>query len=163
MRKVDIADAGSQLPKLVEAALAGEEVVITLEQVRQMFGGNTPRGEWDIYLTTSSEYKVSARSDYAPVGLNPLSSLLVDLPRFVWRVTLRESGRIDLDFLFDATGIATDNLLVHAVAGGGPYAQMVALLSTTPLGDQVKVTQACSVLKLFKAHADAQAQQAGQQ
>lgn len=29
MRKVDIADAGSQLPELVEAALAGEEVVIT--------------------------------------------------------------------------------------------------------------------------------------
>lgn len=100
-----------------------------IENLRQMAMPDVPRAEWDIYLTTSGEFKASARADYAKIGISVTPSLIVNLPRFVWRVTVRTNERFQLDFLFDATGIAQHGLLVHVVSADSEYAQMLGALA----------------------------------
>lgn len=78
-----------------------------------------PRGEWDIYLTTANDYKIAARADYPSWGIDPTETLYTSLPRFMWRVLLRVDNQVELDFLFDATGIAQHNLVVHHISRGG--------------------------------------------
>lgn len=70
--------------------------------------------EWDIYLTTVNDYKSSVRQEYAGLGVDFRSSLYTRMPRFLWRVTLRAQGVIQMDFLFDATGLAQNSLLIHS-------------------------------------------------
>jgi hypothetical protein len=77
------------------------------------------RGEWDIYLITSNDFKVSIRSDYPRWGIDPADTLYTPLPRFLWRMLLRVDGQVELDFLFDATGIAQHDLVVHHISRGG--------------------------------------------
>lgn len=100
-----------------------------LENLRKKLMPTVPRAEWDIYLTTSGDFKASVRADYAGIGIPVTSSLIADLPRFVWRVTVRTGERFQLDFLFDATGIAQHGLLVHVVSAGAEYAQMLGALA----------------------------------
>lgn len=100
-----------------------------IENLRQMAMPDVPRAEWDIYLTTSGEFKASAREDYARIGIPITPSLIANLPRFVWRVTVRTNELLQLDFLFDATGIAQHGLLVHVVSAGKEYAQMLGALA----------------------------------
>lgn len=84
-----------------------------LERVRKIVSG-VNRAEWDIYLTTANDYKTSVRADYRDWGEKTLlRSLTVDLPRFIWRVMMRVDNELQFDFLFDATGIAQHDLLVH--------------------------------------------------
>lgn len=87
------------------------------------------RAEWDIYLTTVNDYKKSVRSEYIAAGLDPTPSLHLDLPRFLWRVIARSSGVLSLDVLFDATGIAQHNLLLHVNATDGAYPQALRRLA----------------------------------
>lgn len=118
--------------------------------LRNLVMPQVPRAEWDIYLTTASDYKSSVRADYAGTNIDVLQALTVDLPRFLWRVTLRTQVHLELDLLFDATGIAQHDLLVHAVSTGGAYAQMlaaVALASAT--NPQQYPLQAQALLKRF--------------
>jgi hypothetical protein len=123
-----------------------------IENLRQKAMPTVPRAEWDIYLTTSGDFKASARVDYAAIGIPVAPSLIVDLPRFVWRVTVRTSERFQLDFLFDATGIAQHGLLVHVVSAGAEYAQMLGALApfcqASPESFSVQVR---SVLERFLA------------
>ncbi|MFL9977644.1 hypothetical protein [Paraburkholderia graminis] len=99
-----------------------------LEKFRPLMPG-VNRAEWDIFLTTSDEYKASAPADYAGLDVDILPALLADLPRFVWRVMVRVDDKLQLDFLFDATGVAHDELLVHAVSTKQGYSQMLAALA----------------------------------
>jgi hypothetical protein len=109
---------------------------------------NQARAEWDIYLTTANDYKTSVRPDYADLGFDIKPSLLVDLPRFVWRVTVRTEEQLQLDFLFDATGIAQHDLLVHVVSTGAAYAQMLGAIA--PHVELIAAgVQAKAVLKRF--------------
>lgn len=123
-----------------------------IENLRQKAMPTVPRAEWDIYLTTSGDFKASARVDYAAIGIPVTPSLIVDLPRFVWRVTVRTSERFQLDFLFDATGIAQHGLLVHVVSADAEYAQMLGALApfcqASPESFSVQVR---SVLERFLA------------
>ncbi|RMT85440.1 hypothetical protein [Pseudomonas viridiflava] len=101
-----------------------------LEAVRDQF--DVDRGEWDIYLTTASDYKSSVRDQYPGLGFDLRDSLYRSLPRFLWRASVAVDGEMQADFLFDATGIATHDLLVHMVMKEGAYADMfrtVAVLS----------------------------------
>jgi len=100
-----------------------------LEEVRRQLFPDQPRVEWDIFLTTANEYKRSVRDDYANSEIDIKSSLLADLPRFLWRATARTGEKLELEFLFDATGIAQQDLLVHAVSTGGTYAQILGALA----------------------------------
>jgi hypothetical protein len=109
-----------------------------------------PRAEWDIYLTTASDYKSSVRVDYAGTNIDVLQALTVDLPRFLWRVTVRTQAHLELDLLFDATGIAQHDLLVHAVSTGGAYAQMLAAVAlASAINPQQYPLQAQALLKRF--------------
>lgn len=87
-----------------------------LESARQQMFPGLDRPEWDIYLTTVSEFKKDALDSMRPM-LGPLveETLTANLPRFLWRATARCGGEHHLDLLFDATGIAQQQLLVHAV------------------------------------------------
>jgi len=90
------------------------------------------RAEWDIYLTTANDYKTSIRRDYEEAGIDLLPSLIADLPRFVWRAMARVGDRLQLDLLFDSTGIEDENLLVHVAAADCDYRDMIASLMWTP-------------------------------
>jgi len=71
-----------------------------------------PRPEWDIYLTTVNEFK----SDVLDAMRSLLGSAVEhSLTAVLWRVTARCGSDHHLDLLFDATGIAQHQLLVHVV------------------------------------------------
>lgn len=113
-------------------SLVHEEILrldALIENLRQKAMPSVPRAEWDIYLTTCGDFKASARTDYAKIGIPITPSLIADLPRFVWRVTARTNERFQLDLLFDATGIAQHGLLVHVVSARTEYAQMLGTLA----------------------------------
>nr|WP_314566478.1 hypothetical protein [uncultured Pseudomonas sp.] len=117
-----------------------------LEQIRAAQLPGVPRAEWDIYLTTSSEYKSTIRSDYSGLELDLAGSLYAHLPKYVWRVSLRQAGKLEIDLLFDATGIANHSLLVHAVSAGSIYAQLIGVLQTV---DVQLPTQARAIVEKF--------------
>lgn len=76
-------------------------------------GADGEAPEWDIFLTTVNEYKTSIRNEYSGLGVDFRRCLYARLPRFVWRVSMRRRGAIQMDFLFDATGVAQHSLLVN--------------------------------------------------
>ncbi|RQT27082.1 hypothetical protein [Burkholderia contaminans] len=121
-----------------------------LEGLRPQLAGLN-RAEWDIFLTTSDEYKASVSEDYAHLDVDIMPSLLADLPRFVWRVIGRVDELLRLDFLFDATGVAHDDLLVHAVAAKTGYSQLLAVLAlvAAALPDEISRPQVRAILKKF--------------
>ncbi|MDO8457708.1 MAG: hypothetical protein Q7T07_12470 [Burkholderiaceae bacterium] len=126
------------------------DAMLSLDAVLEISRSSLPtqaRAEWDIYLTTANDYKTSVRADYSGFEFDIKPSLLVDLPRFVWRVTVRTEEQLQLDFLFDATGIAQHDLLVHVVSTGGAYAQMLGAIA--PYVEQIPAMQAKAVLKRF--------------
>ena len=88
-----------------------------------------PRAEWDIYLTNASDYKASARAEYPTLGIPLNDTLYESLPRFMWRVTVRTTDGIEMDLLFDATGIAQHDLLVHRAGCNGIYSLILGHLS----------------------------------
>tara|TARA_A100000171_G_scaffold42788_1_gene44396 strand:+ start:325 stop:906 length:582 start_codon:yes stop_codon:yes gene_type:complete len=125
------------------------ELDAILENVRQQLAGQS-RAEWDIFLTTASDYKSSIRKEYGGIGLDLRSSLFVDLPRFLWRVIVRTDEQLQLDLLFDATGIAQHDLLVHVVSSGGGYAQMLGVIAPHVDQNSMQISrQTRSVLKRF--------------
>lgn len=87
-----------------------------LEDARQHGYHDLIRPEWDIYLTTVSEFKVDVLSSMRPeLGALAEEALTVALPRFLWRATAKCGEDHHLDLLFDATGIAQQKLLIYAV------------------------------------------------
>lgn len=80
---------------------------------RSNLRADTTSPEWDIYLTTVNEYKASIRKDYLELGVDYRDCLYARMPRFMWRVTVRRDAVIQMDFLFDATGVAQHSLLVN--------------------------------------------------
>lgn len=98
--------------------------IMSLDALIERFRANhprIPRAEWDIYLTNASDYKASARAEYPALNVPLKETLYKSLPRFMWRVTVRANDKVEMDLLFDATGIAQHNLLVHRVSCGGIY------------------------------------------
>jgi hypothetical protein len=93
-------------------------------------------------------YKASAPADYAGLDVDIMPALLADLPRFVWRVMVRVDDKLQLDFLFDATGVAHDELLVHAVSTKEGYSQMLAALALATPGAAMR-PQVRAILKRF--------------
>lgn len=109
-----------------------------------------PRAEWDIYLTNASDYKTSARSEYPALGIPLEETLYKSLPRFMWRVTVRADDRVEMDLLFDATGIAQHDLLVHHVSCRGIYDVILGHLAERFFQHPFKVhAQVPYVLKRF--------------
>ncbi|WP_060201266.1 hypothetical protein [Burkholderia ubonensis] len=108
---------------------AALELDAVLEPLRRQFFAATPRAEWDIFLTTCNDYKASVRADYPQFGFNLLPSLTASLPRFLWRVIARTGNDVQLDILFDATGIGQHDLVEHVVSSGDVYAQMIVAIA----------------------------------
>ncbi|WP_070886937.1 hypothetical protein [Pseudomonas argentinensis] len=107
------------------------DVALRLDSLVEKVRSNVPtvsRGEWDIYLTTSNDFKASIRNDYPKWGIDPADTLYTPLPRFMWRMLLRVGGQVELDFLFDATGIAQHDLVVHHISRGG-YQDILKLIA----------------------------------
>ncbi|MDR1463153.1 MAG: hypothetical protein LBI68_08480, partial [Azoarcus sp.] len=98
---------------------------LILENARKSCVSDLNRAEWDIFLTTGNDYKTAIRKDYEGSGVDIMPSLLKNLPRFLWRVMVRVNEELQLDFLFDATGIGRHDLLVHAASTGKGYAQLL--------------------------------------
>ena len=71
--------------------------------------------EWDVRLCTASQYKTDLQeNDWVPVTMRD-AGLRQDLPRFLWRATLRADDHVAAEFLFDATGLARTLPLLSVV------------------------------------------------
>ncbi|TCW72854.1 hypothetical protein [Burkholderia sp. SRS-25] len=133
---------------LIHAAILNLDAIV--EGIRRAVFLTVPRAEWDIYLTTGSEYKESVRAEYPAMGVDQLPSLLAELPRFVWRARARVNDRVQLDFLFDATGITQHDLLLHVVSTGSEYAQMIGALAPQVVANKATVSpQVVSIFERF--------------
>lgn len=93
-------------------SLIHDEMVV-LNSLMDTWRGGVEPPEWDIFLTTVNDYKSSIRSEYAELGVDFRDCLYARMPRFLWRVSVRREGVIQMDFLFDATGMDPHRLLVH--------------------------------------------------
>ncbi|WP_152343483.1 hypothetical protein [Pseudomonas syringae] len=93
--------------------------------------------EWDVFLTTAGDYKTSVRDEYFGSAIDYAACLHVDLPRFLWRVTVRANEEVHMDMLFDATGIAQHNLLVHFFSTGREYFQILSQIPFPEYDDLV--------------------------
>jgi hypothetical protein len=122
-----------------------------LEKIRRQRFKEVRRAEWDIFLTTVNDYKSSVRNDkeYGVEAVAP--ALLKSLPRFLWRAMLRVDERLEFDFLFDATGIDGDNLLVYAAQTQEDclYAPIFVALVTSKPDALPKHKQALAILENF--------------
>jgi hypothetical protein len=113
--------------------------------------------EWDIFLTTVNDYKSSIRHEYTAFGTDFLKrSLYARMPRFLWRVIVRRGENIQMDFLFDATGVAQHNLLMNVVSIACEDRDLIARLAEPEYLEVVNQfpLQARSVIDAF-AEADA--------
>jgi hypothetical protein len=117
-----------------------------IEMVRVQFFGHIERPEWDIYLTTGSDFKAEVLQDVVAGRIEDgLEILTASLPRFVWRASASDSGGIKCDLLFDATGIEQGSLLVYAKVLSPEFRTMVAPFATNPVGG-VQTRQILKVL-----------------
>jgi hypothetical protein len=78
--------------------------------------------EWDIYLTTVSEYKKDVMKMTKLAGDKRHSILQDSMPRFLWRATALAGREAVFDFIFDATDIEQGNVLFRIEE----YAELVA-------------------------------------
>ncbi len=84
--------------------------------IRETLDSQLQRPEWDIYLTTVSEYKKDIHSRYrAKLGTTLEDFLVESLPKYLWRVTAFHGHEAALDMVFDATGIAQHNLVLQTI------------------------------------------------
>ncbi|MDR0702515.1 MAG: hypothetical protein LBF61_08960 [Azoarcus sp.] len=113
---------------VIHGAMLALDVFLERARVKNMPGLN--RAEWDIFLTTCNDYKTTIRKDYKDAGIDIAPSLLATLPRFLWRVMVRVDEELQLDFLFDATGIERHDLFVHAVSTRKGYAQILEVTAS---------------------------------
>ncbi|MBR7522023.1 MULTISPECIES: hypothetical protein [Pseudomonas] len=134
---------------LIHDAIMGLDIF--MEGVRSTLYSDVPRGEWDIFLTTANDYKMSVRTDYVKWKLDREEALYKSMPRFMWRVLLRVNNQVQLDILFDATGIAQHNLIVHLVSRGA-YERVLKMLviASSGSGAQLK-PQIAAVLDSFSS------------
>jgi hypothetical protein len=87
-----------------------------IEQLRPQLYPQLPRTEWDIYLTTVSDFKNDVFASMRPdLGADAVLTLTANLPKFLWRATAWCGAERHLELLFDATGIAQHQLLVHVI------------------------------------------------
>ncbi|MFS2015058.1 hypothetical protein ACEN88_00585 [Massilia sp. CT11-108] len=106
-----------------------------IEMVRAQFFAHLQRPEWDIYLTTGSDFKAEVLKDVvAGTVKDGLEILTASLPRFVWRATASHDNGIYCDFLFDATGIEQGALLVYAKVASPEFRTMFAPFAGNPVG-----------------------------
>jgi hypothetical protein len=112
-----------------------------LEYIRATEGSSidSMAAEWDIFLTTVGDYKSSIREEYRSSGIDYSARLYVDLPRFLWRVILRTGSDVQMDMLFDATGIAQHNLLVHFFSTDREYYKILTQILLPEYQDLVSL------------------------
>lgn len=98
-----------------------------IEPLRPQMDPSLERPEWDIYLTTVSDFKNDVFSSFrADLGANAELTLTANLPKFLWRATAWCGSERHLELLFDATGIAQEQLLVHVIE---PRAELSTLMA----------------------------------
>lgn len=120
-----------------------------IEGARQHQYPQLPRPEWDIYLTTVSDFKSDAFESLKDMKNIDLEKVLTaTLPRFLWRVTAWCGHERQLDLIFDATGIAQHNLLVCVVEPGVEVPTLIRALA--PFAPAQAPAQARAVFSYFK-------------
>ncbi|NBQ68292.1 MAG: hypothetical protein EBU46_05445 [Nitrosomonadaceae bacterium] len=124
-------------------------VDMILESGRQKLYPSLQRPEWDIYLTTVSEFKSDFLHSMRPIlGAQVEKTLTAALPRFLWRVTARCGEEYHLDLLFDATGIAQQKLLVHAIEVKPEIPTLISMFASH-VKDKIDDIQAVAIFDWF--------------
>ncbi|WLG46422.1 hypothetical protein [Pseudomonas sp. FP1740] len=136
---------------LIHNAMKALDFALETIRSRSELANLLDRAEWDIFLTSVNDYKTSVRNEYVIIGMDPQKSLYADLPRFMWRVILRSAGEVHAELLYDATGIAQQNLLVHSCSTGREYAQLLSLIGRHAGTVECLPLQARAAVEAFNA------------
>lgn len=118
-----------------------------LEIIRSQAFPLLGRQEWDVYLTTANEFKNDILLSPSPHP-NREQILIKNLPRFLWRVTASCDEVVQLDLIFDATGIEQGNLLISVIEFGAEIPTLLATIAPVAI-PQVKSLQARSIFEYF--------------
>lgn len=106
-----------------------------LAWMRTTLDSQLQRPEWDIYLTTVSQYKKDIHTHYRSLLGTELEDYLTEsLPKYLWRVTALHDQEAVMDIVFDATGIAQHDLVLQTIILNSDLAAMlqVALPQVVP-------------------------------
>ncbi len=96
--------------------------------IRNTLGSQLQRPEWDIYLTTVSEYKKDIHTRYrSSLGASLEEFVTESLPKYLWRVTALHGQEAVLEMVFDATGIAQHNLVLQTITLNPELAAMLQI------------------------------------
>jgi hypothetical protein len=118
------------------------------EQARLHYlNGQLARPEWDIYLTTISDFKKDILDSKLDLLGNKAESILTkNLPKYLWRATASINDKINLDLLFDATGIEQQALLVQVVC----YHPIMPAITSAMVASGIGFTDHPQVIEIFK-------------
>lgn len=131
------------------------DVVLQLDGVLawicQALGVQTERPEWDIYLTTVSEYKEDLHKNYRKILGSKLEPYLTEsIPKYLWRVTSFNGCEVVLDMVFDATGIAQHDLVLQTILLSSELA--LVLESSLPhVTDQINDAHLKNILRRLES------------
>jgi len=76
---------------------------------------------WDIYLSTSNQFKEKCRDDPLLAAEERARALQKEIPRFIWIADAKCKDNVLFSLVFDATDIAEGRLLVHDVEYNFPF------------------------------------------
>jgi len=111
------------------------------------------RLEWDIYLTTANDLKQEIMKSTILAEKDRRDILLARLPRYIWRASATSAGKNAFEFIFDATGIEQDSLLVHLIVEDKTGVELlVRALNSMPLAPYFSASEIWPLIEWLKAN-----------
>ncbi|EKO41249.1 MAG: hypothetical protein B193_0015 [Solidesulfovibrio magneticus str. Maddingley MBC34] len=108
------------------------KLAMFLETVRLNSGSCVDRLEWDIFLTTTNEFKFNLIRNKSLKGTDLQRSLLMPLPKYIWCVSVFSGSSQVVDLLFDATELEQGDLLASAIVHDSDFVDLMRLATTSP-------------------------------
>ena len=90
-----------------------DAAVMTLQALGYVNG--TGPFEWDLFLTTGSDFKSEILQSNSLTGEYARDLLSMSMPRFLWRAVAHQGDHPAIELLFDATAILQGNFFFRAV------------------------------------------------
>lgn len=106
--------------------------------------------EWDISLTTISEYKAGLLKDGINNTAELRDTLLMPFPRWIWRATAYINDQKDVDLLFDATNIEQGDYFIHGVNYVGAIYTILRALKGVPGIQEMVETDLSDIRPILK-------------
>ncbi len=136
------------------------QVIVDIDQLLEQLrtGGMAPlsqRLEWDIYLTTVSEFKTDIRASSDLDDAERVGILVQPLPKFLWCAVGYTNGQRVIGLIFDATDIEQGSFFLRGIRYSIPLATVLQKIGqNAPQDSTVIPRQTLAILHHFAAAPD---------